>query len=199
MANQKPTQEDLEDVVYSARFGDIDEVKKFVEQFGKEALEEARDERGNTVLHMCCANGHLEVLEYLFSLVSTALLSTTNEAGSPPLHWAVMNNHVECVKALVNVPEDLGGGIQLLKQKNASGRDAFLESIFAGEGKEEVSGWIEGYLYKAEGCDDEESAGKSEEVKMEEGDEIVRDEARVVDELAEKANQLGLKASEEGN
>jgi ankyrin repeat protein len=42
-------------------------------------------------------------------------LKATNEAGSPALHWAVINNHVACVQALVAVPEEQGGGVQLLK------------------------------------------------------------------------------------
>ena len=38
-----------------------------------------------------------------------------------------------------------------LQQKNGAGRDAFDESMWAGEGREEVSGWIEGYLGKLTG------------------------------------------------
>ena len=41
-----------------------------------------------------------------------------------------------------------------LQQKNAAGRDALAEAIFAGEGKEEVAGWIEGFLWRVEGGDD---------------------------------------------
>lgn len=114
------------------------------------------------------------------------------------MHYAVANNNTECVKALVNWPEDQGGGLPLLKQKNASGRDAFLESMFAGEGKEEVSGWIEGYLYRVEGGDDEEEGeGEGKEIKMSVGDEVVEDEAEVVDELAEKAEALEVKDEKE--
>lgn len=31
------------------------------------------------------------------------------------MHWAVLNNHVACVQALVEVPEERGGGLPLLK------------------------------------------------------------------------------------
>ncbi|KAK8849726.1 hypothetical protein IAR55_005061 [Kwoniella newhampshirensis] len=193
-----PTPEEVEDVLLSARYGELDEIKTFVETYGSGPLSEARDERGNTVLHMCCGNGHLDVLNYLLTIVPKELLSTTNEAGSPAMHWAVSNNHVGCVKALVELPEEQGGGLQLLKQKNASGRDAFLESMFAGEGKEEVSGWIEGYLYRVEGDDDEEeeqatTGGGETEVKVEAGDEVVKDEAETVDELVEKAEGMEVK------
>ncbi|WWD20353.1 hypothetical protein CI109_104829 [Kwoniella shandongensis] len=198
-----PTAEEVEDILLSARYGEVDEIKSFVEKYGAEPLISARDERGNTVLHMCCGNGHLDVLNYLIPLVPKELLTKTNEAGSPAMHWAVSNNHVGCVKALVEIPEEQGGGIQLLKQKNASGRDAFLESLFAGEGKEEVSGWIEGYLYRIEGDDDEEVGAEGEEtkgegeeeseVKLEAGDEVVKDESEAVDELVEKAEGLEVK------
>lgn len=59
MSGGKPTEEQIEDAILSARFGDLDDLRAFVDTFGKEALAEARDERGNTVLHMCCGNGHL--------------------------------------------------------------------------------------------------------------------------------------------
>lgn len=75
--------------------------------------------------------------------------------------------------------------------------------MFAGEGKEEVSGWIEGYLYKVEGEDDEEEGeGEGKEIKMSVGDEVVEDEAEVVDELVEKAVALevnGKKEEKESN
>ncbi|WWC95415.1 hypothetical protein V866_002278 [Kwoniella sp. B9012] len=200
MSKPTPVTEDIEEVLLSARYGEVDELKEFVEKFGAGPLAEARDERGNTVLHMCCGNGHIDVLNYLLPLVPKELLSRTNEAGSPPLHWAVSNNHVACVKALVELSEEQGGGLPLLKQTNASNRDAFAESIFAGEGKEEVSGWIEGYLYKVEGGGDEEEPPKDAqveegegEVKVIEGDDLVREEAEKVEELVEKTEGVEIK------
>lgn len=88
-----------------------------------------------------------------------------------------------------------------LQQKNRAGRDAFSEALFAGEGKEEVAGYIEGYLWKAEGGDDEELPGKAgeddaeeegEEIKMVAGDEVTKDEAEVVDEIVEKTKGVEL-------
>ncbi|WVQ66452.1 uncharacterized protein L199_004633 [Kwoniella botswanensis] len=200
MSKPTPVTEDIEEVLLSARYGEVDELKEFVEKFGAGPLAEARGERGNTVLHMCCGNGHIDVLNYLLPLVPKELLSRTNEAGSPPLHWAVSNNHVACVKALVELSEEQGGGLPLLKQTNANNRDAFAESIFAGEGKEEVSGWIEGYLYKVEGGDDEEEPTKDAqveegegEVKVIEGDDMVREEAEKVDELVDKTEGVEIR------
>jgi uncharacterized protein len=54
-----PTEEDCEELLLSCRYGDLDDVKQFVEKFGADAVANARDENGNTVLHMASANGHL--------------------------------------------------------------------------------------------------------------------------------------------
>lgn len=48
----------LEDVLLCCRYGELDELKEHVENFGPQALETARDENGNTVLHMAAGNGH---------------------------------------------------------------------------------------------------------------------------------------------
>ncbi|EIW71462.1 hypothetical protein TREMEDRAFT_23547, partial [Tremella mesenterica DSM 1558] len=152
----RPTEEEEEEFLLSCRYGELDEVKNYVDKFGWETVVLARDERGNTCLHMICGNGHLDILEYLLPHLPAELLSTTNEAGSPPIHFAVINNHTAIVRSLVELGEENGGGIKLLKQTNAAGKDAFSIAMFAGEGKEEVAGWIEGYLWKVEGGDEEE-------------------------------------------
>lgn len=59
-----PTPEEVQDVLLSCRYGELEEVTAFVERYGKEAIVKARDDRGNTALHMCCGNGH--VGEYLY-------------------------------------------------------------------------------------------------------------------------------------
>jgi uncharacterized protein len=40
------------------RYGEIEDVKAFVQTYGNLSLADARDDNGNTVLHMVCANGH---------------------------------------------------------------------------------------------------------------------------------------------
>ena len=54
-----PTPEDTEELLLIARYGELDELKSFIEKFGTKPLADARDEDGNTVLHMVCGNGHL--------------------------------------------------------------------------------------------------------------------------------------------
>lgn len=54
-----PPQEEQEDVLLACRYGDLKDVQAFCAAYGPGALAEARDEHGNTVLHMACGNGHL--------------------------------------------------------------------------------------------------------------------------------------------
>ena len=54
-----PTPEDTEELLLIARYGELDELKSFIEKFGTKPLIDARDEDGNTILHMVCGNGHL--------------------------------------------------------------------------------------------------------------------------------------------
>jgi len=54
-----PTPEDIEELLLIARYGELDELNSFIEKFGTKPLIDARDEDGNTVLHMVCGNGHL--------------------------------------------------------------------------------------------------------------------------------------------
>ena len=58
MSYSTPTVEQKEDILLSARYGELEEVQEFVKAFGSEFLAGVRDENGNTVLHMACGNGH---------------------------------------------------------------------------------------------------------------------------------------------
>lgn len=60
--SRTPTAEEQDDVIMAARYGDIDDVKTFVDTFGIQSLADARDDSQNTVLHMASANGHEGVL-----------------------------------------------------------------------------------------------------------------------------------------
>ena len=76
-----------------------------------------------------------------------------------------------------------------MQQKNRSERDAFSEALFAGEGKEEVAGWIEGYLYKKEGPD----GGYGEDGMGDDGKVEEEGEIDGVDEVTEKTEEVTLK------
>lgn len=53
-----PTEEEKDDVFLACRYGDVEDIEQFVSKFGPDPLNDIRDERGNSVLHMVCANGH---------------------------------------------------------------------------------------------------------------------------------------------
>lgn len=53
-----PSLDELEDIIFSARYGELEELQDFHKKYGPEALAGAQDERGNTCLHMAAANGH---------------------------------------------------------------------------------------------------------------------------------------------
>ncbi|KAJ7286850.1 ankyrin repeat-containing domain protein [Mycena rebaudengoi] len=129
-----PTTDDKDELLLSCRYGDVDDVKLFVEQFGFDAVADVRDDNGNTPIHMLCGNGHTDLLDYLLPHIPPALLSARNSAQSTPLHWAALNAHLEVVQKLVQFPD--GPGIDLIDIKNAAGRSPL--------GEAENAGWEEG-------------------------------------------------------
>lgn len=54
-----PTPDELEDLVLSARYGDLEDIQAFADAHGWAAAAGARDDRGNSALHMACGNGHV--------------------------------------------------------------------------------------------------------------------------------------------
>lgn len=62
MSITTPTEFDISEVLACARYGDegdLDDIKTFVAKFGPQALADAKDDSGNTALHMAGGNGHL--------------------------------------------------------------------------------------------------------------------------------------------
>ncbi|CEQ43096.1 SPOSA6832_04987 [Sporobolomyces salmonicolor] len=64
-ARPTPTAAELSELVDCFRYGDLaqgdfDDIRRFAETYGDEALLEVKDERGNTALHMAGGNGHAE-------------------------------------------------------------------------------------------------------------------------------------------
>ena len=122
-----PTPEDTEDLLLTARYGELDDLKSFIEKFGAKPLTDARDEDGNTILHMVCGNGHLgaadsprrrrcsnvhlrirsrlDLLDYLVpDHIPPSFATVQNSsAGSTPLHWATLNKQLDVVKRVVKL------------------------------------------------------------------------------------------------
>ncbi|KAH7908412.1 ankyrin repeat-containing domain protein [Hygrophoropsis aurantiaca] len=129
-----PSAEEAENLLFSCRYGELNEIRQFVEKFGSDIIPTIQDENGNTVLHMICGNGHEDVLEYLLPLVPPAIIAAQNNALSTPLHWAALNQHLHIAQKLVQFPTGLGA--DLIDIKNAAGRSPL--------GEAENAGWEEG-------------------------------------------------------
>lgn len=50
---------DNSDLLLSCRYGDLEDVQAFLLKKGAAPLADIRDDNGNSVLHMTCANGHV--------------------------------------------------------------------------------------------------------------------------------------------
>ncbi|KAH8702233.1 ankyrin repeat-containing domain protein, partial [Talaromyces proteolyticus] len=131
--------EAIDDLIYSARLGDIPSLKSDITKYSTEhnvpassiirsALDTEPESDGGTgacLLHWPAANGNVELLNYLLSVLgeeSTELasfLNYRNYTGNTPLHWAALNTHLDCVKALVGAGADIG-------IKNDAGHDALF-------------------------------------------------------------------------
>ncbi|KAF8756390.1 Structural toxin protein [Rhizoctonia solani] len=112
-----PTNEDYDDLILSCRYGDIDDVRLFVDKFGVEATASARDENGNTVLHMVSANGHDGGYPDLPSPASP--LVTPLSTKQFKIHTAALaatNKHLSIVQKLA------GAQPSLIDIKNGAGR-----------------------------------------------------------------------------
>ena len=59
-----------------------------------------KDFRGNSALHMACANGHIEMVKYLLDVLHCEI-NIKNTSESTPLSWAALNGQKEVVKILL--------------------------------------------------------------------------------------------------
>lgn len=93
-----------------ASFGELDGVKKIIEEGGTGGDEQ--DERGFTPLCWAARNGHIEVLEYLISQGFNK--ETASFGGLRPLHHACNKNLEKIIRLLikegasVNAPDENG-------------------------------------------------------------------------------------------
>jgi hypothetical protein len=160
-----PTPEELDDLIYFARTSDLPALKTAIQQACEKhtsppstilatAIDIDEDGLGSQscLLHWPSANGNLEVVEYLLSLLlppeqngtnaasadksAPSLVNHKNISGNTPLHWAALNGHLLCVKALVAAGADAS-------ITNEAGHDAVYEAECSGkEGGKEVSQWL---------------------------------------------------------
>ncbi|CED83046.1 FOG: Ankyrin repeat [Phaffia rhodozyma] len=152
----KPAEEELEDILLSCRYGELEEVQSFVSQYGINALADARDDRGCGCLHMVSGNGHIDLLNYLLPLLPPTQFSLQNSSGSTALHWASLNGHLPIVKALILHPSSPGD--KLIDIKNSSGHTAVGEAEMME--RNEVAVWLVGRMLL--GDDKEPEANKED-------------------------------------
>ena len=50
--------DDVEELILCSRYGELEELRELVARLGASLLASARDDRGNSCLHMAAANGH---------------------------------------------------------------------------------------------------------------------------------------------
>jgi hypothetical protein len=76
--------EETEEFLLSCRYGELDEVRQYVDTHGPDAIVSARDNRGNTALHMCCANGHVGKCPPAYVCTPGAEQNRHNTTPPPP-------------------------------------------------------------------------------------------------------------------
>ena len=156
--------EELDDLIYIARVGDLDALRSSISQLSNahssptaiiieaaidEEVDESEPSSECSLLHWPAANGNEEILSYLLSVLGSnqplveatakpvsSLVNHKNKNGNTPLHWAAVNGHISCVKALVAAGADPA-------ITNNAGHDALYEADCSGkQGGEEVAEWI---------------------------------------------------------
>lgn len=182
------TQEEMDSVIYDSREGDLETLKEIFEEIDHKLILTIQDDITlTTPVHVAAANGHIEVVKFLLSLVSKEeaiiLANKKNDSGNTPLHWASFSGHLPVVQLLC---EEYNADPYA---KNAVGRD----SIFEAEQncKEEV----ENYLLNKYAIEDG--------FKVEEGEEDTKitytpgKESKEADEIAAAAAASATKDIEQ--
>ncbi|KAG6836196.1 hypothetical protein H0H93_010462 [Arthromyces matolae] len=171
-----PSTDENDDVLLAARYGDLDDVREYVNKHGSDSLSLIRDENDNTILHMASGNGHLDVLDYLLPLVPSSLLAAQNSSKSNALHWAALNKHLSVVQKLVEYPD--GPGIDLIDIKNNAGHTPL--------GEAELAEWDEGATWLVKMMNLEEGNPEKESI----GDEVIDTPQAIEVEIQDADGQI---------
>ena len=186
-------EEDVDDLLYFARTNSLSDLQETLSNLSttnsapslqsSQLLFHAVDpSTGNSALHMASANGHVEIINYILSLLSDPnpnldleqeaegggskkeLLNMQNKAGNTALHYASLNGHLSAVKTLVTA------GVNPSVQ-NSAGHEAAFEAERAE--KVEVAEFLLGL---ARGRDGEGvDRGDEDEVELDGDGETVGD------------------------
>lgn len=125
----------FDEILLCARYGDLTDLQEYFTSLSSAQivnLLRRQDPHGNTPLHFCAANGHLDVVNLFLARDKTGM-DLSNEGGNTPLHWASLNGHLETVKVLVDAGADV-------KRKNRAQRMPIDEA--ESQGKESIVLWL---------------------------------------------------------
>lgn len=190
-------QEDQNAIILDARAGDLDSLKEiFTTLIHPKLLATCLEsEAGSTALHMACANGHLDVVRYLLSLVKENATNETevksyvdrqNQTGNTALHWASLNGKLEVVKFLC----DEYGADPFIR--NQFDQDAIYEA--ENNGKEDVEAYfLEKYNVEPEQNEEaDEGDGSTPAVQVKEGTEIEQVTKEATEALIKDTGDLSI-------
>ena len=190
-----PTPDELDGLIYASRTGDLSSLTSLITSLCAQhvcapstllasSIDIDSDGLGSQscLLHYPAANGYLEVIEYLLSLITPSeslgtspsattkdksapeLVNHRNVSGNTPLHWAAMNGHIEVVKVLVAAGADPS-------VRNEAGRDCVVEAEVAAENGRNAEAVKECVVWMLRNCDGLERGlghGKQDERSTEE-------------------------------
>jgi 7,8-dihydropterin-6-yl-methyl-4-(beta-D-ribofuranosyl)aminobenzene 5'-phosphate synthase len=86
-----------DDIHIAAARGDLELVKSSLEK--NQELLDAKDNEGNTLLHVACINGKQNVVEFLIS--QNVDVNEKNNMGNPTLHFAALGGSADIVEILL--------------------------------------------------------------------------------------------------
>lgn len=160
----------LDDVLFAARAGELQELQELAKQLSVDQLLAVKDEYSeSTPLHMASANNHLDVVQWLLEQAQQAsdpatalsqLVNAKNSSGNTPLNWASLNGHLEVVKVLC----EQGKADAFIQ--NEAGHDAIYEAQCAGH-EEVIDYLLEKFDVAAMVNDDGEPDQDQEQDEME--------------------------------
>lgn len=110
-----------DDIHKAAASGDLELVNSFLEKNSK--LLDAKDNEGNTLLHVACLNGKKNVVDFLIS--HDVDVNAKNNRGNPALHFAALGGSADIVEIL------LENGAEINAQDNR-GFSALRFAVFRG-------------------------------------------------------------------
>ncbi len=92
------------ELVEYARYGEVEILRELVALGQATRLASAVDDRGNTMLHMFAANGHLDCIRFLLQHIVVSpleLVNRQNSEGNTALHWACISGQLTAAQLLL--------------------------------------------------------------------------------------------------